>query len=80
MPKMVLGIEFSSKKDAMFMQMLIKKYCPKMQGNDQDAFIQTVKEKQGIEPFENGQISRPISFDVRETAWFNSLTETFNVD
>ena len=39
MPKMVLGIEFSSQKDAMFMQMLVKKYCPKMDVDNQESFI-----------------------------------------
>ena len=33
-----------------------------------------------MEPIEHNYISRPETFSVKETAWFNPLTETFNLD
>ena len=81
LPKMVLGIEFSSKTDAKLFHLLVNKYCPKIDADsDQDAFIYDVKEKQGMEPIEHMYISRPQTFTLADTKWFNPLTETFNID
>ena len=33
-----------------------------------------------MEPIEHMQISRPQTFTLADTKWFNPLTETFNID
>lgn len=82
LPFMVLGIEFASLNDAQLFDILVNKYCLKI---GVDEHLDDVKERikelhKGSSKLEEGLISRPFSFSRKETAWFNPVTQTFNID
>ena len=83
---MVLGIEFSSHRDAMFFNFCIEKYCPKFEN---EPSMTTVRRQHEFQKFKdelkalNGKydfISRPMSFKKSGVSWFDPTTNTFIID
>lgn len=77
-PGMVLGIEYSRPRDALFFSTLICQMCPKSDSMNPDALKKLADERAGV-PEVSQFISRPVSAKEIDIPWFNHITQTFNL-
>ena len=77
-PGMVLGLEYSRPRDALFFSTLICQMCPKSDSMD-PAELAKVADARFNVPDVSQFISRPVSGKEAGVPWFNNITGTFNL-
>ena len=77
-PGMVLGLEFSRVKDALYFSTLINQFCPKCD-RPVDSELQYLAQEVFQTEEENRCFSRPTNCTQVDLPWFNTITQTFNL-